>query len=76
MFSLENNASKYGFIYLVKFLAAKGVNLIDCQQETSHLKSLGAKTITKFEFWKSIKENLIEERLDLSDFEEIKNSLV
>lgn len=41
MFSKEKNASKFGFISLIKELSKKGFVLIDCQQETEHMKSLG-----------------------------------
>ncbi len=60
MFASRPNASKFGFISLVKKLEAEGIVLIDCQQETSHLKSLGATTINKFVFWNAIKKNLFE----------------
>ncbi|QHI37152.1 Leucyl/phenylalanyl-tRNA--protein transferase [Kordia antarctica] len=42
MFSLESNASKYGFIHLVEKLKTTGCQLIDCQMHTNHLASLGA----------------------------------
>jgi len=42
MFSLESNASKFGFIHLVEKLKATGCQLIDCQMHTNHLASLGA----------------------------------
>ncbi len=60
MFAKKPNASKFGFIKLVQKLEKEEILLIDCQQETGHLKSLGAKTISKHEFWKYIKENLKE----------------
>jgi leucyl/phenylalanyl-tRNA--protein transferase len=50
MFSRESNASKFGFIQYVNFLNSTGVELIDCQQETPHLLSLGAVSITQKEF--------------------------
>lgn len=50
MFTLAPNASKFGFISLVKALINKGFTLIDCQQETAHLASLGAKAIERSEF--------------------------
>ncbi len=50
MFSAAPNASKAGFIFMVRHLASKGVQLIDCQQETGHLKSLGARTIPRTAF--------------------------
>lgn len=57
MFSKENNASKVGFITLVKYLIAKDYQLIDCQQETTHLKSLGGKNIPRRSFLKMVIEN-------------------
>jgi leucyl/phenylalanyl-tRNA---protein transferase len=47
MFSHESNASKFAFIRWVEHLKAHGVALIDCQQATTHLLSLGAELITR-----------------------------
>jgi leucyl/phenylalanyl-tRNA--protein transferase len=58
MFAKVNNASKFGFITLVKKLEQKGFQLIDCQQQTKHLGSLGATTISRNEFCDMI-ENLV-----------------
>jgi leucyl/phenylalanyl-tRNA--protein transferase len=58
MFAKESNASKYGFISLVKKLEAEGIVLIDCQQETPHLGSLGAKPISRDLFLEILKENI------------------
>jgi len=58
MFSLVPNASKFGFISMVQKLKEEGIMLIDCQQETKHLVSLGATTLTKIEFWSYIRKNL------------------
>jgi leucyl/phenylalanyl-tRNA--protein transferase len=44
------NASKFGFISLVKKLKELGFWLIDCQQETRHLASLGARAISRADF--------------------------
>ena len=60
MFSKKPNASKFGFISLVRKLKDEGVVLIDCQQETEHLKSMGATMIHKLDFWSYIKNNLFE----------------
>lgn len=57
MFSKASNASKFGFITLVKYLTAKGFKLIDCQQETKHLTSLGGRNLSRSAFLKIIKEN-------------------
>lgn len=50
MFSLESNASKFGFIKWVENLRKRGFVMIDCQQDTPHLRSLGAKTIERSTF--------------------------
>lgn len=52
MFAKKSNASKYGFISLVKQLQIEGVQLIDCQMHTNHLASLGASEIPREEFLK------------------------
>ncbi len=57
MFSKVSNASKFGFITLVQYLINKGYTLIDCQQETEHLKSLGGRNISRAEFLERIVEN-------------------
>ncbi|WP_231919737.1 leucyl/phenylalanyl-tRNA--protein transferase [Salegentibacter salegens] len=50
MFTRASNASKYGFISLVRKLKEDGVKLIDCQVYTQHLESLGAEEISRNEF--------------------------
>lgn len=50
MFSRESNASKIGLIQLVQNLNYSGVRMIDCQQETPHLLSLGAVSIPRADF--------------------------
>ncbi len=50
MFARVSDASKVALAYLVHFLKRQGVELIDCQQETGHLASLGAVPIPRREF--------------------------
>jgi leucyl/phenylalanyl-tRNA--protein transferase len=50
MFHLRPNASKFGFISLVHRLKEQGFRLIDCQQETTHLKSLGGEAVKRTHF--------------------------
>jgi len=50
MFFKRPNASKFGFISLVRRLQASGYRLIDCQQETGHLKRMGARSIPRARF--------------------------
>lgn len=61
MFTKVSNASKFGFISLVNQLKQKGFLLIDCQQETKHLESLGASAIKRKDFIDILNHNNIEE---------------
>jgi len=61
MFTKVSNASKFGFITLVKQLINKGFLLIDCQQETSHLESMGASAIKRKDFIDILNNNDIGE---------------
>jgi leucyl/phenylalanyl-tRNA--protein transferase len=44
------DASKIALAWLVRFLREKGVQWIDCQQETAHLASLGAISLSRASF--------------------------
>jgi len=57
MFSLVPNASKAGFIQFVTALQQEGFLLIDCQQETKHLLSLGARSIPRDTFLEYLQQN-------------------
>jgi leucyl/phenylalanyl-tRNA---protein transferase len=57
MFTRVNNASKFGFISLVRKLKEQGFRLIDCQQETRHLESLGARNIDREDFIEFLEQN-------------------
>ena len=50
MFSRETDASKVALVKLVGRLRALGVRVIDCQQATRHLASLGAREIPRSRF--------------------------
>ena len=50
MFAHETDASKVALVRLVHQLRAWGFPLIDCQQQTAHLASLGARPIPRTEF--------------------------
>ena len=56
MFARVADASKIALAYLVHFLRSHGVRLIDCQQETSHLASLGAAPISRTHFVEHVRE--------------------
>jgi leucyl/phenylalanyl-tRNA--protein transferase len=50
MFAKVTDASKIALSYLVAFLRHNGVAMIDCQQETAHLASLGACAVSRNDF--------------------------
>lgn len=52
MFSLVPNASKLAMIHLARHMEAMGGGIIDCQLETPHLKSMGARYISYDEYLK------------------------
>ncbi|MCL4132282.1 UNVERIFIED_CONTAM: hypothetical protein GTU68_017465 [Idotea baltica] len=54
MFAHASNASKAALIYLCRFLQEREYHFVDCQMETEHLKSMGAKTIAKESFLKML----------------------
>jgi leucyl/phenylalanyl-tRNA--protein transferase len=58
MFSTRANASKAALITLVTRLREHHFDLIDCQVETPHLGSLGARLIPRREFSVLLKESL------------------
>lgn len=57
MFHLKTDASKAALAYLVNQCQELGIKLIDCQQSTPHLKSLGAKEISKEDFLNTLRAN-------------------
>ncbi|TFW13228.1 leucyl/phenylalanyl-tRNA--protein transferase [Massilia arenosa] len=50
MFARVTDGSKIALAFLVAFLRSHGVKMIDCQQETAHLASLGAAPIPRDQF--------------------------
>ncbi|SFC37396.1 leucyl/phenylalanyl-tRNA--protein transferase [Polaromonas sp. OV174] len=50
MFAHQTDASKIALAALVAFCRASGIAMIDCQQNTPHLASLGAAEISRSEF--------------------------
>lgn len=55
MFARATDASKIALAYLVEFLRAQGVAWIDCQQQTSHLGSLGAAPLPRTTFLRHVR---------------------
>lgn len=50
MFATESDASKVALVHLAGLLKGQGVPLVDCQQETPHLATLGARPIPRARF--------------------------
>lgn len=60
MFHTVSDASKVAFWHLHQFLLSHDFKLIDCQQETGHLKSLGAYAIPRHDFLKELEALVLE----------------
>ncbi len=58
MFTRRTDASKIALAYLVTFLRRHGVEMIDCQQQTHHLGSLGGGPISRAEFSQRLVESV------------------
>jgi leucyl/phenylalanyl-tRNA--protein transferase len=54
MFTRVTDASKIAVAHLVRFLGERGFGLIDCQMNTSHLASLGAREIPRDDFIRGV----------------------
>ncbi|MDO5667161.1 MAG: leucyl/phenylalanyl-tRNA--protein transferase [Alcaligenaceae bacterium] len=50
MFSKQSQASRIAFSHAVKFLTNLGIELIDCQQDSAYLRSLGATLISRSDY--------------------------
>lgn len=58
MFARAPDASKVALVRLVERLEHEHCRLIDCQQATSHLASLGAREIPRREFAKQVQDSI------------------
>ncbi len=56
MFARQTDASKVALVALVEKLKHDGFELVDCQQETRHLASFGARPISRQDFVQRLKE--------------------
>jgi leucyl/phenylalanyl-tRNA--protein transferase len=56
MFARDSDASKVALVHLVALLQRQNVPLIDCQQETAHLASFGARPMRRDAFAASLGE--------------------
>jgi len=61
MFHLERDASKIALARLCLECRKRGIELIDCQMSTPHLKSLGAVEISREDFLERL-ERLVDEK--------------
>lgn len=66
MFAHASNASKIALAALVGLCRHQGVALIDCQQNTRHLASLGAREISRSQFLAHIQDARIHPELSWS----------
>jgi len=55
MFSRASDASKIALAHLCRYLEHQGFAVIDCQMETPHLASLGARPVPRHEFVAGLK---------------------
>jgi leucyl/phenylalanyl-tRNA--protein transferase len=56
MFSRSKNASKVVLVHLMAHLQKQGFALLDCQQTTDHLLSMGAEEISREEFQQHLQD--------------------
>jgi leucyl/phenylalanyl-tRNA---protein transferase len=56
MFSHTTDASKIALAHLCRYLDAQRFGLIDCQMNTPHLASLGARELARSEFIDHLRE--------------------
>lgn len=58
MFSRADDASKVALVALVHILKRGGFGLIDCQVESTHLSSMGARTICRLDFERELDQTV------------------
>ena len=66
MFSRKPGTSKIALAALSAWCLQNGIVMIDCQQETSHLHSLGAAPISRREFLEQLQISLNQTKIELS----------
>ena len=64
MFAHETDASKIALCALVALCRSQGVAIIDCQQNTAHLASLGAREMPREDFCEHVREQAAKAPLD------------
>lgn len=60
MFMKVPNASKIALAALVCFCRVHGITTVDCQQNTRHLASLGAREMTRADFLQTVQKGLVQ----------------
>ncbi len=57
MFAEKPNASKVGFVHLAQYLTSHSFQWIDCQQDTPHMRTLGADLVEEADFLNILRNN-------------------
>jgi leucyl/phenylalanyl-tRNA--protein transferase len=76
MFALVPDASKIALVALVTLLLREGVPMLDCQQNTRHLTSLGGREIARHQFCAHVQRAVREAPLDWSRYRGCLNELL
>ena len=58
MFHTKTDASKFALYHLVELLRAWEFDLIDVQQDTDHMRSLGAINLARKEFMEQLEKSV------------------
>jgi leucyl/phenylalanyl-tRNA--protein transferase len=58
MFFKRSGASKVALVHLVRRMSAWGVELIDCQQDTEHMRVFGARPMARVDFLAALSQAL------------------
>lgn len=64
MFSRRTDASKMALALLCAGLERQGCRLIDCQMQTAHLASLGARPISRHDFLREVEQGVRQAAMD------------
>ncbi len=64
MFSTQTDASKVAFAHFVYWLKSQNVHIIDCQQATGHLMSMGARTVSREVFETEMANSIVQPTLN------------
>lgn len=64
MFSHSSNTSKIALAWLVRFLQKQDVAWIDCQQDTPHLASMGARPVPRAAFLRQVAQAVAQPGFD------------